>query len=306
LRVLEIKEIMSSIQIDSWRVRPSDGGASLALDEDRMAIASSARLCVWQRDTRVASVEALFPSPGIPRFVGQKVYWGPGFLDLGSGEYQRLEDAQPVMWPGGGERAHVYAWSPAGDRLVAGFSTGNPNRPTRVTLFSGETGATVASLWEGNKLPPQAAWVGKHAAVVGLSSPEVVDHSGKHIATIALDAANVAAIDAPGNEHRLMVLDLNRAISWIDTETWTILDAWPGPWMHAAVSPDGKLVVALEAWGKVHFARMENDKFSFVGSADIDSNAMALALTDDQIATVGGGEVRWASLTVDSVASVHD
>ncbi|HMD20582.1 MAG TPA: hypothetical protein VKH40_09680 [Alloacidobacterium sp.] len=242
----------------------------------------------------------------MPRFVGQKVYWGPGFFDLVSGEYRLLENAQPAMWPGGGERAHVYAWSPTGDRLVGGFSTGNPNHPTRVTLFGGETGATVASLWEGNRLPPQAAWVGEHAVVVGLSSPEVFDHSGEHVATIALDGANVAAIDAPGNERWLMVLDLNRTISWIDTATWTILDVWSGPWLHAAVSPDGRLIVALEAWGNVHFARMENDKFSFVGSAEIDSNAVALALTDDQIATVGGGEVRWASLTVDSVASVHD
>ena len=297
---------MSSIQIDSWRVRPSDGGASLALDQDRMAIASSARLCVWQGGTRVANVEALFSSPGIPRFVGQKVYWGPGFLDLVSGEYRRLENAQPTMWPGGGERAHVYAWSPSGDRLVASFSTGDPNHPVRATLFSGETGATVASLWEGNRLPPQAAWVGEHAAVVGLNTPEVFDHSGKHIATIVLDGANVAAIDAPRNERRLMVLDLNRTISWIDTATWGILDTWSGPWLHASVSPDGRLVAALEAWGKVHFARTENDKFSFVGSADIDSNAVSLALSDDQIATVGGGEVGWATLTVDSVASVHD
>ena len=297
---------MSSIQIDSWRVRPSDGGASLALDRGRMAIASSARLCVWQGDKRVASVEALFPSPGIPRFVGQKVYWGPGFLDLVSGEYRRLENAQPTMWPGGGERAHVYAWSPIGDRLVAGFSTGDPNHPARATLFSGETGVTIASLWEGNRLPPQAAWLGEHAAVVGLSSPEVFDHLGKHLATIALDGTNVASIDAPRNEQRLMLLDLNRTISWIDTATWTILDVWSGPWLHAAVSPDGRLVVALEAWGKVYFARIENDKFSFAGSADIDSKAVTLALTEDQIATVGGGEARWASLAVDSAASVHD
>ncbi len=289
---------MSSIQIGSWRVRPSEGGGWLALDEDRMAVASSARLSVWQGDTRIAMVEALFPAPGMPGFVGEKVCWGPGILDLVSGAYRPLDNAQPTVWPGGGERAHIYAWSPEGDRLVAGFGTGHSNHPVRVTLYDGETGATVATVWEGSGLPPQAAWAGEHAVVVGLSSPQVFDHSGKHLAAIPIEGANVASIAAPRSEHRLMLLDLNRTILWIDTAAWTILDVWPGPWLHAAVSPDGRLVIALEAWGKVHFARMENDKFSLAGSAGIDSKAVSLALTPDQIATVGGGEVRWANLIV--------
>ena len=290
---------MSSIQIDSWRVRPSDGGALLALDQDRMAVASSARLSVWQGDTRVASVEVVFQSPGIPRFVGQKVYWDR-FLDWVPGEERRLKMLSPRC---GSEEENAHMSCVVSVTGCRRFQH-RRSESSGTRYFSGETGVTIASLWEGNRLPPRAAWVGEHAAVVGLSSPEVFDHSGKHVATIALDGANVASIDAPRNERRLMLLDLNRTISWIDTAKWAILDVWSGPWLHAAVSPDGRLVVALEAWGKVHFARIENDKFSFAGSAEIDSNAATLALTEDQIATVGGGEVRWASLAVDSAASV--
>ena len=73
------------------------------------------------------------------------------------------------------------------------------------------------------------------------------------------------------------------------------------PWLHAAVSPNGRFVVALEAWGKLHFACIENDAFRPDGRAECDAKAVYLALTSNQIGTVGGGEVHLAGLTVNSV-----
>jgi hypothetical protein len=259
-----------------------------------MAVASSARLRVWHGDSPGEIVQAPCPAPGIARFGGQKVYWGPGILDLASGEFRVIEDAKPEIWPGGGERPFVYAWSPAGDRLLASFSTANANHPSRTALFNGETGTLIATLPNGTGLPPQAAWLGRHAAVVGFNHPRVFDLAGRQIAVIAVEAGNVSNIAAPENESRLILLDLNRNICVVDTASWAILDTWRGPWMYAAVSPDGKVVAALEAWEKIHFARLQDDRVHPSSVVPIDPSAVAIALADDQIAAVGGGELRWA------------
>jgi hypothetical protein len=290
---------MPSIQIDSWQMLPSNGGGSLVVDGERMAVSSSARLTVWHGGTRLATAEAPSPAPGIPRLVGERVYWGPGMLDLASGNYTRIEAAAPRVRPGAMERPSLYAWSPQGEWLLASFSAGDPLRPNAVRLFNGRTGAAVATLWEGTGLPPQSAWLGERAAVLGFSPPQVFDYSGKRLAAIELGAATIGSVEATAREHRLMVLEVNRSIAWIDTGTWTILDRWPGPWLHGAVSPDGRFVVVLEPWGKLHFACLEEDRFKPAGRVAADPNAVALALAPNAIATVGGGEVRRANLTVD-------
>jgi len=290
---------MASIEIGAWQSLPSEGGEQLAFDGERMAVAGSARLCVWQGKTRLATVDALSPSPGAPRFVGERVYWGPGFVDLHSGAYTRLEYAAPLVRPGDGEHPHVYAWSTLGDRLLGSYTTGDRQHPVRVALFNVGDANKVATLWNGGGLAPQAAWLGRRAAVAGFSNPQVFDFSGKRIAEIALDGAIVVAFDATTAERRLIAVDQNRALAWVDTERWTILDRWPGPWLHGAVSPDGRFVAVLEPWGKLHFACLEGDRLRFAGQTAADPNAVALALTPNRIATVGGGEVRWASLMVE-------
>jgi hypothetical protein len=290
---------MALIQIGSWQTLLSNGASVIAFDGKRMAAAGSARLKVWQGNTLLATADASFPAPGAPRFASQRVYWGAGFLDLGSGRYTRIAGAEPVARPGTGERPHVYAWSPQGDRMIGSFSTGDPRRPVRVTLFRGQTGVEEATLFDGTGLPPSAAWFGARAAVVGFSDPQVFDRSGAPMARIALGGGTIACIDATGGEQRVIVVDLNRAIHWIDPATWTVLDRWPGPWMHGAVSQDGRLIAVLEPWGKLHFASMEEDRFRPAGQIAVDDRAVAVALNPGEIATVGGGEVRRASLRID-------
>lgn len=290
---------MPLIQIGSWQTLPSAGGSVIAFAGERMAVAGSARLAVWRGNALLAAADAWFPAPGAPRFAGQRVYWGAGFLDLGSGQYIRVPAAEPAVRPGAGERPQVYAWSPQGDRMVGSFSTGDPRQPVRVTLFSGQTGSEDVALFEGGGLPPSAAWFGERAVVVGFSDPRVFDRSGTPVARIALGGGTIASIDATAREERVIVVDLNRAIYWIDPATWTVLDRWPGPWMHGAVSEDCRLIAGLEPWGKLHFASMEEDRFRPMGQAAVDDRAVAVALNPGEIATVGGGEARRASLRID-------
>jgi hypothetical protein len=290
---------MPSFRLGSWQMLPSEGGQWLAWAGERMAVAGQARLVVWHGQAQIVAVDAPSPAPGVPRFVGDRVYWGPGAVDLVSGRYAYLEPAQPAVWPGGGERPHVYAWSPQGDRFLGSFSSGDPLHPVRVTLFDGRTGVVLATLWKGAGLPPEAAWFGEEVAVVGFGNPKVFDLSGRSVADIALGGSTVVALGATGDGGRLVAVDSNRSISWIDAATWSVLDQWPGPWLSGAVSPDGRFVVALEPWGKLHLACMVRDRFAPLGQVAVDEKAVTVAVGPDQVGTVGGGQVGRASLRVD-------
>jgi len=232
-------------------------------------------------------VNAPAPAPGTPRFAGNRVYWGPGFVDLASGSYQLLEDAVPEAVPDGGDFPNDYAWSPGGERLLACFSSG-----TR--LYDGRTGACVATIATEPGLAPQGAWSGERAAVLATGNPRVVDVSGRLIADIPLHGGVIAAIAADDAERRLIIVDVNRAVAWIDTSTWTVLDLWPGPWMHGALSPDGRLVAALAHDGIIHFAHLDGDRFAPAGQVHAHPSTIAITLCRDEIVTVGGGELRRA------------
>lgn len=288
-----------SIQLGSWEVISSEGGGALALANDRLAVSGQARLVVWRGKARQTSVEARSPAPGVPRLAGELVYWGPGSVDITTGRYEVLSAAQPTLRPGHGERPQVYAWSPGGERLVASFSTGDAASPARVVLFDGGTGTVVAPLLTGGGLAPEAAWLGRQAVVLGLADPRVFDHRGTHLADIELGGGSVVHIEADATERRLIAVDLNRAIAWIDAASWTVLDRWPGPWLHAAVSPDGRFVAALAPGGEAHFACIHADRFGPAARIAVHAQAVVLALSADQMATLGGGEVRWAGLTVE-------
>lgn len=290
---------MASVRIGAWQTVSSEGGDRLAIDGNRIAVCGAARLSVWQDHARLASVDSPSPAPGAPRFIGSRIYWGPGFYDLQSGAYRWLENTVPPTQPAQRERCNVYAWSPRGNCVLGCFSTGDSARPVRVTLFSGHSGEKVADLWQGVGLPPHAAWIGEHAAVVGFHDLRVYGLSGEHLADVEVHGGVIVALDAVMGERRLIAVDQARAMHWIDAATWSVRDSWPGPWLSGAVSPDGLLAAALEPWGKLHFACLEDDHFKVVGHTDADPNAINVALTRGQIVTVGGGELRWANLRVD-------
>jgi hypothetical protein len=285
---------MPSIQVGPWQVLPSEGGSSVAFSGEWMAVAGPARLNVWRGGAHVASANAFFPAPGTPRFLGRRVNWGAGFLDLDSGAYQRLEGAEPPPVPGAGERATIYAWAARSNRVLGVFGT---PRSLRATLFNGETGASETTLAEGPGLAPSAAWLGLNVAVLGFANPKVFGLSGAVQAEIALRGGQIACIAATEAEDRMAIVDLNRAMYWIDTGSWTVLDVWPGPWLHGAVSDDGRTVAAIEPWGKLHVASVVADRFQSMSRFAVDDGAVTVALSASEIAIAGAGKVSRAEFT---------
>jgi hypothetical protein len=194
----------------------------------------------------------------------------------------------------------VHAWSAQGDRLLVSYSTGNSARPTRVALFDAMTGHAVATLWHGIELPPQAAWVGRQAAVVGFRDLHVFDtSSGAERGIVALDAGTITRLDADTAERRLVAVDLNRSIIWIDPHSWLVVDSWNGRWQDAAIAPDGRFIAALDLSGRLHFACLADGCFRPIGEASGTRYAGSVALTQNAIGLVGDGLAARTTLAVE-------
>ncbi len=289
---------MRRLRIGSWQELPTEGGSAAAFHGDWLAVGGMARLLVWQGLTRVASVDAPWPAPGVPRFVGhERVCWGAGWLELASGRYTAIESARPRVMPMGGEFVLAYAWSPRGDVLLGSFGTAERRR---VALFDGRDGTLQATPVDELGLPAPAVWLGEHAAVIGLPDPLVFDRRGGRIATISLGGGQIGPISASADEQRILITDINRCLALVDSASWRIVTRWEGRWATGALSPDGRIAVALEPWGKLHLACVSRDRIEPAAAIPVDDAAVAVALDDERVATVSSSTVRWASLERES------
>ena len=291
----------ASIEIGPWLpVGPTEGGATVAIDGDQTAVAGLGHVVVWNGNQRLCRVDAPCPAPGTPRFANGKLLWGPGVLDLNTGDYEVIEAALPEIWPGAGERPEVFSWSADGAYLVATYDTGDSQRPTRVTLFDGALKRPVTNLWHGAGLTPEAVWLGRSVAVIGFREPQVFDlATGTAQDVLALDAGTITRLDADREGRRLMAVDLNRSIIWIDLAQRSVVDRWEGRWQDATISPDGVFLAALDMNGRMHFACLAAEGFRAIGSVDESFRVDSIALQDKVIAIASGGMAARATLHID-------
>lgn len=288
----------AEVELGVWSTRPAFGGSQVAVVGEWVAVAGPGRLSVW-RDTQapnstpIHSIDAPAPAPGMPRIVDGRVLWGPGMLDLESGEFQLREGAVSPRRPGAVERVQSYAWSADGELLVASLAGGDP--PARVLAI---TEAGVRELWAGSDVAPPAAWVGREAVVVGFRDLRVWDRHGAAIATLPTGTPAVAKIAATKQEDRLLVVAEGRSLTLIDTARWEIVDTWIGRWASAAVDPAGAFVVGLELDGRLRFACLDPAGFGEALASFEAPQRVSVSLGAGRVWVAGAGELAEASYAI--------
>ena len=264
--------------ISGWRPLPAADGDALALDGMLLAVASAAHLEIMEGPTVVASVDPPWPAPGVPRFRGNRVLWGPGVLDLTSGRYKPMAAAAPVSWPGGGEHPSVYAWSSDGSRLVAGFDA------RTVLLSSG--GDLLGPVPTPSGLAPTAAFAGRKRALVDLAG-------------FGRDLMPIVSLSADDAERHLLAVALNQSAVSVDLDGGLVLDEWTGPWTGVAVAPDGASVAVLASTGVVIVADLVDGRFGQTTEIAVPTGsrpARAIAFDGSLLGVCGGGVVAVAEM----------
>jgi hypothetical protein len=252
---------------------------------------------IWQGDRRVAEIKAGAASPGRARVFDERVVWGPNVLALDTHVLELRSAAVPQPMPmNRGGVVQAYAWS--GDGAWLARSTSGDKSAVEVTLHRGATGERVASVWRSTGVAPEALWLGPSWLAIGLDRPRIFDLDGRSVATIEFEAVTITRFEASRDERWLIAVDLNRAITLIDTSIWTLVDRWTGPWADASIAPSGHAVVGLELDGTLRVARASAAGLEELEELHTLAGAQSVQLSDDAIAVVGRGELHQASLRV--------
>jgi hypothetical protein len=247
----------------SWQLLPGPAGATLAVADDVIAASSLSELAVWRGD-RISAVDARSPSPGRPRIIWgstgrRRVFWGPHVVDVESGSVDVLDELRAATTTpprpyvggrgGGGGRVAGYAWSPDGATVLVAMQDGGGSQSlaARAVLMTA-AGQTVAPLWESSAIAPAAGWVATRFLVVGARPSVVFDLDGNPITELPGTSAPIR-IEASADECVLLVAAHDQLARW-DTATWTATSG-PGPWLDAALAPDGELVAAIDFSGEL-------------------------------------------------------
>jgi hypothetical protein len=283
------------LELGEWIVLSSESGNAAAIVGEQTIAVGRGHAVIWSGTSRLTSIDAMWPSVGRPRVMGDRVGWGPNLLWLDSGKLELREAAVPEPVPmDRGDVAFAYAWSRDGEWLARSVSTYEDG--ARVTLHHGDTGKQAAMLWTAHTLAPTALWLGPSWLAIGLNPPRVVDLQGQPRATLELDAGTITQLEASRDESLLIAVDLNRSITLFDTSSWTVAGRWPGTWTDASIAPDGSMVAGLEMDGTLRLACASTSGMQELRTlADIEG-AVSVHLGEAAIAVVGGGELRRASL----------
>ncbi|MDC0668247.1 hypothetical protein [Nannocystis radixulma] len=286
------------MELGAWTTLSSEGGgAAVVVGEQTIAVGLGGHAVIWDGVRRVASVTGTSISPGRPRVVGGRVAWGPNLLALDAGTLESLKAAEPLHMPmDRGDVVRTYAWSGDGAWLARSVSTHGGS--ARVTLHDGATGQEIVTAWAGSDLAPEALWVGPRWLAIGVRQPRVVDLEGRELATIDFGGTPLSHLEANLDERWLIGVELNRAIALIDTSNWAVIARWAGPWADAAIAPDGAAIVGLELGGKLRLACVDSGRLRELDTLTTFVGAVTVQLGAVDIAVVGSGEVRRASLRV--------
>jgi hypothetical protein len=247
----------------AWHRLPGPAGATIAVGGEVIAASSVSELSVWRGD-RVLAVAARAPSPGRPRILGgsvgrPRVWWGPHVVTVESEEVDTLDEllaattVPPRPYVGGrgdGEgRVASYAWSPDGETvLVATQDQGGSQSLAASAVLMSATGKTIKSLWQASEFAPAASWVARQFLVLGTRPSLVFDVDGNPVTDLPGASAPIR-IEASADERTLLVTAHDQLARW-DTGRWTATTA-AGPWLDAALAPEGELVAAIGFSGEL-------------------------------------------------------
>ncbi|MGH9215138.1 MAG: hypothetical protein ACRDZS_02700 [Acidimicrobiales bacterium] len=299
--------------IGPWRALDGGYGATVAVAGAYTVAAQLGYLTVWAGQRLVAHVTAQASAPGRPRIVQDrlakdKVYWGPGVLDLASGRLALLAslaaETTGTVVPRGvgispqGYSTATYAWSPDGSMVaVTAQHASGPHPPTASAVVRDNAGQLLATLWECPDIAPRAAWVGRTLVVIGTRQPGVFRRNGSRV--VELDGATPPVrIEASSDETRLLMVEHTRLTLW-DTATWAPVGIADGQWLDAALAPDGQLVIAVDFAGTLHTldgTLASGPPLPAPGAAL--GGALGVALDDSRVVAAFPGEVHTAPLAI--------
>ncbi|SEW51364.1 WD40 repeat domain-containing protein [Chitinophaga arvensicola] len=240
--------------MSNWKTLTGGGGSRMILHGEYAVAAELHRITVWKKEQLWCQQTVDKPQPGFPRLVNDQLYWGAGVMNLTTRQWQDI----PGIWNTLASQAAtnydgytptVFSWSP--DAAVVAVSvkwTGQPGPPPAKVLLLNSEGQLLQTLWEDSDLPVAALYVSDKWILAGTRQFRLFDKD-TFASRVIPEKLPAVKIDMTADEQRLLLLQYDHIGLW-DAATGKEIHRWKGQWNDAAITPDGKYMIAVDFDGK--------------------------------------------------------
>jgi hypothetical protein len=244
--------------LDLWRPLPGSYGEYFSIHGNYIAGVQAKRISVWLNGELQFEGISSWECCGYPLQIGSKIFWNNNIVDVGSEKpecidilkelYENTEIPDPAVNVFAGYHPVTFAWSPHADLFLvseegqdqSGIST------SRVLLIDLE--ASVRNiLWEGNDFAPKAALVTNEYIIFGTRNISIFDLKGNFLTRLPGEQIPQRIHGSQNGE--ILLIQTYELITIWRTETWVQIGRIKGPWLNAALSPDAKIIYAIDFAG---------------------------------------------------------
>jgi hypothetical protein len=268
--------VSSDFQLGDWIPLPDGPGDALAAAGSLAAAASNTRAVVWEGGRVIASVTLPASTAGVPRFVGDRLHYGPGWLE--GGRWIALPTPPPTVYGA----ARTSAWSRDGSRVVllvdGPWSPEGGGGSSLIVERSRDGRESVVAVDPG----AAAVWALDSAIVAVGREMRVWDAMGERRVGPAHEGGGVASISCSGDERWLLTVGTDGGALLWKTATFAAPLRVPGSWLAAVLTPDGAWVLGIDLTGSLRAARWRDDGFATTGSLPA-SGLRSLAVSEEWI-----------------------
>ena len=247
-----------------WTPLPGDTGEYFSIKESSVAGVQANRFIMWQNGEKKFEARTSLECGSYPMWTNSEIFWNDNRFDLENNNVYNLgimkQDffENPVMPDSckkinSGYKPVTFAWSVETDFFlvsVEGFDSKGSSH-SRLLLLS-KNGTLKNVLWDGSDFAPKAICINSEYIIAGTRDTMIFKTDGKPAGVLPGDLVP-QRIHISENGKLLLIQNYGSIILW-ETGSWETKGSIKGPWLNATMSPDGKMIYAIDFKGNLHAA----------------------------------------------------
>lgn len=272
---------MTDLPLD-WQALPEGCSGHPAVRGRWIAVASLDRLAIWRDGARLAQAASTVRAPGGPAIGDDAVHWGPGRWHEDTG--WQADEALLALCGHGQRVPRAWAWRSDGRRVLLTLA-GDPRMADAdgpQALLAEPDGGRTIPLRNDAGASAAACHLGSRLAIVGSARASVHDAGGRLRCRLD-NPTPLLRVAADAEERLILAVETGRIGLHRSDDGWPIGRS-QGRWIDAALTPDGRQVLAADLDGRL--AALDVQRDLAVRWLPADDPVQSLALDDEAIVAV--------------------
>jgi hypothetical protein len=247
-----------------WTPLPGEYGEFFTIHGSAVAGVQADRFILWQNGEKSFEVRTSMECGSYPRWADSTIFWNDNKLNIENKNFKSLNIMKkdffenpimpdPTMKVNSGYKPVTFAWSVESDFFlvsVEGFDSKGGSHSRLLLLNSDGTLKNI--LWDGRDFAPRAICINSEYIIAGTRDIMIFKTDGKPAGLLPGELVP-QRMHISENGKLLLVQNHESIILW-ETGCWKRKGIIEGPWLNASLSPDGKMIYAIDFRGNLNVA----------------------------------------------------